>query len=51
MKQISPQNFLQGVEQGYIIDVFAVGRRVYGKDPRGLAGSGKTFEVVYADIP
>ncbi len=51
MKELTPQQFLQGVEKGYISDVFAVDRRVYGKDPRGLARSKKGFEVVWANIP
>jgi hypothetical protein len=51
MRQITPQEFLDGVELGYISDIFAIGRRVYGKDPRGKAGSGQQYDVVWADIP
>jgi hypothetical protein len=51
MRQITPQEFLDGVETGYITEVFAIGRRVYGKDPRGKARTGERFDVVWADVP
>lgn len=51
MRQITPQQFLDGVEQGYITEVFAIGRRVYGKDPRGKADNPKKYDVVWADVP
>jgi hypothetical protein len=51
MNQLTPQEFLTGVEEGYITEVFSVGRRVYGKDPRGMADTGKQYQVVWADIP
>lgn len=51
MRQITPSQFLDGVEMGYITEVFAIGRRVYGKDPRGKAGKPERYDVVWADVP
>lgn len=51
MKKLSKLEFLEGYEEGYITDVVAIGNRVYGKDPRGMAESDKRFEVVYIDLP
>jgi len=51
MRQITPQEFLNGVEFGYITEVFAIGRRIYGKDPRGKAGQLEKYDVVWADVP
>lgn len=51
MRQITPSEFLDGVESGYITDIFAIGRRVYGKDPRGKAGLAQRYDVVWADVP
>lgn len=51
-RQITPNEFLDGVEQGYITEVFAVGRRIYGKDPRGKATNPtERYDVVWSDIP
>ena len=51
-RQIQPLEFLDGVEQGYISDVFAIGRRVYGKDPRGKADHPtERYDVAWADVP
>lgn len=51
MKQITIAEFLAGYEEGYITDVVAVGNKIYGKDPRGMADSVKTYDVVWATIP
>ena len=51
MRQITPQEFLDGVELGFITEVFAIGRRVYGKDPRGKAEMPEMYDVVWADVP
>ncbi len=51
MEQISAQMFLEGVESGIIIEVFSIGRRVYGKSAAGNFLKGKLFKVVWADIP
>lgn len=51
MNQITPTQFLDGVEKGYITEVFAIGRRVYGKDPRGCSGTSVRYNVVWADVP
>ena len=51
MRQITVAEFLDGYEQGYITDVVAIGTRVYGKDPRGMADSDKMYDVVWAEVP
>jgi hypothetical protein len=54
MKQITPQEFLSKVESGRIKEIFTIVKRVYGTDYSydfHRAESGKTCEVVYADVP
>lgn len=54
MEQITPQQFLNGVESGLIFEVFAIGKRVYGKTVRVvpvMGDGGKPWKVVYADTP
>ncbi len=51
MRQITPSQFLDGVETGYITEVFSVVKRIYGKDVRGAADREKKYEVVWADVP
>ncbi len=51
MRQITPQEFLLGVEQGHVTECFAVVKRIYGKDQRGYVCGVRQFEVVYADVP
>jgi len=50
MKQITKAEFLEGYELGYITDVVSIQNRVYGKDPRGMADTGKAYEVVYFEF-
>ena len=51
MKQMTPLEFLNGVQDGYVTEVFAIGRRVYGKDSRDKASSQEKYDVVWADVP
>ena len=54
MKQITPAEFLAKAESGDILDIFSIGRRVYGKDRSydfARAQAGKIFEIVFADVP
>lgn len=50
MRQITKTEFLSGYEQGYITDIIIVGNTLYGKDPRGMANTGKTYDIVWATI-
>lgn len=50
MKQITKLEFLEGYEQGFIVDVVAIQNRVYGKDPRGMFEEPKMYEVVYFEF-
>lgn len=50
MKEITLNQFLNGYEQGYITDLVAIGTRVYGKDPRGMADTDKIFDIVWTEV-
>lgn len=50
MKELTKAEFLQGYEKGYISDIVSIGNKVYGKDPRGMVGTGKRFEVVWCSV-
>lgn len=51
MEEITIAEFVDGYEKGYITDVIAIGNKVYGKDPRGMADEPEPFKVVWATIP
>lgn len=54
MREINLNDFIEGVEQGYITDVVFIGNninRVYGKDPRGQADNPQKYELVWATVP
>lgn len=52
--EITVQNFIEGVEQGYITECFTVAvageQRVYGKTPEGQADNPRGFILVYAVV-
>ena len=47
VETITKSEFLQGYEEGFIIDVVTVGNYIYGKDPRGM---NTKYKVVRAAI-
>lgn len=51
MQHVDILDFLAGYEDGYISDVVFIKDKVYGKDPRGMSESGRTYKVVWADVP
>lgn len=51
MEEITLAEFIDGYEKGYIIDIVTVKNKLYGKDPRGMAHSGKAYKIVWANIP
>ena len=50
LRQITIADFLDGVQKGYITDIFALGTRVYGKDSRGKADSNELFDIVFCVV-
>jgi len=54
MREITLNEFIEGVEKGLISDTIFIGNnvnRVYGKSVKGMADKPNPYEIVWAKVP